>query len=40
MSKKTQGMNAGKRLVSRRTQFRWKDIVYKRRVLNLKKKSL
>ncbi|MBU0758586.1 MAG: 30S ribosomal protein S12 [Nanoarchaeota archaeon] len=39
MSKKTQGINAGKRLVSRRKKFKWKDIVYKRKTLNLKKKS-
>ena len=39
MGKKTNGINAGKTLVNRREKFRWKDIKYKRKTLNLKKKA-
>lgn len=33
------GINAGNKLKSTRNKFRWSDSKYKRRVLNLKKKS-
>ncbi|MBN2422829.1 30S ribosomal protein S12 [Candidatus Woesearchaeota archaeon] len=39
MVKKTQGINAAKKLISRRSKFRWKNIKYKRKIMNLKKKS-
>ncbi|MFH0875184.1 MAG: 30S ribosomal protein S12 [archaeon] len=39
MTKKARGLNAGKKLSERRHTFRWKDIVYKRKTLDLKKKS-
>ncbi len=39
MSKKTRGLNAGKKLMKRRKQFRWKHRLYVRRILNLKQKS-
>src|SRR3989344_1240318 len=39
MGKKTNGMNAAKSLVRRRTRGRWQDMQYKRRALALKKKS-
>jgi len=39
MGKKSTGLNAGNKLVSRRDKFKWKDIDYKRKVLDLKKKS-
>ncbi|MBN1503252.1 30S ribosomal protein S12 [Candidatus Woesearchaeota archaeon] len=39
MSKKTSGINAGKKLLRRRKKARWKNINYKRRILDLKKKS-
>lgn len=39
MGKKTNGLNAGKQVKNRRTTFRWSNPWYKRRVLNLKKKS-
>lgn len=39
MSKKTNGLNAGKALLKRRNTFRWKKPSYKRKMLGLKKKS-
>lgn len=39
MSKKTNGLNAGKTLLKRRNTFRWKKPSYKRKMLGLKKKS-
>ncbi|MEM4336858.1 MAG: 30S ribosomal protein S12 [Candidatus Woesearchaeota archaeon] len=39
MTKKARGINAGKKLISRRKQFRWNHAKYIRRVLDLKKKS-
>ncbi len=39
MGKKPQGLNSGNKLKSRRSKFKWKDIKYKRKTLDLKKKS-
>ena len=39
MGKKPKGVNAGKKLLKRRATARWQNIVYKRKILNLKKKS-
>lgn len=39
MGKKAKGMNAGKKLLSRRKQFRWSHRQYIRRTLDLKRKS-
>lgn len=39
MAKKGRGLNSGKKLRSRRKQFRWSDKVFTRKTLNLKKKS-
>jgi len=39
MGKKPNGINAAVKLVKRRKKSRWQDIVYKRKVLDLKKKS-
>lgn len=39
MGKKTNGLNAGTTLVKRRNKGKWQDIKFKRRALNLKKKS-
>ncbi|MBD3204188.1 30S ribosomal protein S12 [Candidatus Woesearchaeota archaeon] len=39
MGKKANGINAGSKLSKRRKKFRWSDITYKRKALNLKKKS-
>lgn len=39
MVKKARGINAGSKLKNRRAVARWQDIVYKRKTLDLKKKS-
>jgi len=39
MAKKARGINAGKRLLKRRKQSRWKSSKFMRRALDLKKKS-
>ena len=39
MVKKSRGLKSGKKLKERRKKFRWKDPLYKRRVLKLKQKS-
>lgn len=39
MVKKSRGLNAGNKLKERRKKFRWKDPLYKRRVLKLKQRS-
>ena len=39
MSKKSRGLNAGKKLVQRRVRFRWSSEKYTKRMLELKKKS-
>jgi small subunit ribosomal protein S12 len=39
MGKKAKGMNAGKKLKGRRHQFRWNNPIFKRRMLNLRKRS-
>ncbi|MBT3721075.1 30S ribosomal protein S12 [archaeon] len=39
MGKKANGLNAAVKLVKRRTKGNWQDIKYKRRILDLKKKS-
>ena len=39
MAKKSRGLNAGNKLIKRRHNSRWQNADYKRRVLNLKKKS-
>lgn len=39
MGKKTNGLNAGTTLVKRRNKGKWQDIKFKRRALDLKKKS-
>lgn len=39
MGKKPNGLNAGKKVKGRRTKYRWYDQWYKRRVLELKRKS-
>jgi len=39
MGKKPNGINAAVKLIKRRKKSRWQDIVYKRKVLDLKKKS-
>jgi len=39
MVKKARGINAAKKLIKRRSKARWQDIKYKRKVLQLKKKS-
>jgi len=39
MAKKSQGINAAKKLMRRRNKARWQDIRYKSKTLGLKKKS-
>lgn len=39
MANKSRGLNAGKKLKKRRKKSRWQNQVYKRRKLNLKKRS-
>ncbi|MFC1697228.1 30S ribosomal protein S12 [Nanoarchaeota archaeon] len=39
MAKKSSGIGAGKKLKKRRAQFRWNKPKFKRRTLNLRKKS-
>lgn len=39
MGKKTNGLNAGTTLVKRRNKGKWQDIKFKRKALDLKKKS-
>ncbi len=39
MGSKSNGINAGSKLVKRRRQSRWKDVKFVRKALNLKKKS-
>ncbi len=39
MAKKANGLNAANKLIRRRKKSRWQDIKYKRKVLDLKKKS-
>ncbi|MBU1203696.1 MAG: 30S ribosomal protein S12 [Nanoarchaeota archaeon] len=39
MSKKSKGLNAGKKLKKRRKKFRWNNKWFTKRMLNLKKKS-
>ncbi len=39
MGRKTNGLNAGNKLVERRKKSRWQDMVYKRHALDLKRKS-
>ncbi len=39
MGKKPNGINAAKKLIKRRRRFRWRDMKYKRKKLNLKAKS-
>ncbi len=39
MGKKTNGLNAGTTLVKRRNKGKWQDIKFKRRALDLKRKS-
>ncbi|MBI2575019.1 30S ribosomal protein S12 [Candidatus Woesearchaeota archaeon] len=39
MSKKTRGLNAGKKLGEKRARFRWSSERYTKRVLDLKRKS-
>ncbi|MBT3464773.1 30S ribosomal protein S12 [archaeon] len=39
MGKKTKGINAAKKLTARRNKYKWKDPVYKKRALGMKKKS-
>lgn len=39
MAKKAHGLKAGNKLKKRRKKFRWKDPLYKKRVLKLKQKS-
>lgn len=39
MSKKSKGLNAGKKLKNRRWRSRWKDRIFKSRILGLKIKS-
>ncbi len=39
MSKKSRGLNAGKKLKDRRDKLKWKDAWYKRKILKLKAKS-
>ncbi|MEK6916451.1 MAG: 30S ribosomal protein S12 [Nanoarchaeota archaeon] len=39
MGKKPSGINSAKKLMKRRISGRWQDIRYKRKTLNLKKKS-
>ena len=39
MGKKPNGINAARKLIQRRKKFRWRDINYKRKALDLKRKS-
>ncbi|MBN1386216.1 30S ribosomal protein S12 [Candidatus Woesearchaeota archaeon] len=39
MTKKSRGMNAGKKLRERRSTFKWNNKYFVRRILNLKEKS-
>jgi small subunit ribosomal protein S12 len=39
MGKKPRGLNAAKQLIRRRVRSKWQDIKYKRKALNLRKKS-
>jgi small subunit ribosomal protein S12 len=39
MVKKTRGLNSAKKMVLKRSHFKWKNMVYKRKALGLKKKS-
>ena len=39
MGKKGNGLNAARSLIRRRTRSRWQDMKYKRKTLNLKRKS-
>jgi small subunit ribosomal protein S12 len=39
MAKKGNGLNAGKKLLARRSKFRWANKAFKKKTLNLKKKS-